>query len=77
MPYWRLFYHITWSVQGRLPTIKPEWEGRIHAVIAAKAQGMRAIVHAIGGTAEHMHVAVSVPPSLPLSRFVGEVKGSS
>ena len=77
MSYWRLFYHITWSVHDRLPLINPAWEKRLYAVIAEKAREMRSVVHAVGGVADHVHLAVSVPPSVPLSRFVGEVKGAS
>jgi putative transposase len=34
-------------------------------------------VHEIGGTETHVHVAVSVPPTLTLSEFIGHLKGVS
>jgi len=77
VPYWRLFYHITWSVKDRLPLIEPEWKARLYAALSAKARDLGAKVHAIGGTADHMHMALSVPPSVALSRVAGELKGSS
>jgi putative transposase len=33
--------------------------------------------HAIGGTETHAHLAVSVPPTLPISEFIGQLKGVS
>lgn len=77
MPYWRLFYHFVWGTAGREPLIVPDFEERLHQAIVAKAMKLGGIVHAVGGTADHVHLAVSVPPRLPLARFIGEVKGNS
>ena len=77
MPYWRLFYHLTWGTKERLPLIAPEWENSLHNVIAAKAKTLGAFVYAVGGTDDHVHLAVSVPPKVALSTFIGQVKGNS
>ena len=34
-------------------------------------------VREIGGTETHMHVAVTVPPTLLISDFIGQLKGAS
>ena len=36
-----------------------------------------AIVHAVGGIEDHVHVAASVLPHLALYEFIGQMKGSS
>ena len=77
MPYWRLFYHFVWGTKNGEPLIAPEWEISLHNVIAAKATELGGIVHAVGGTPNHVHLAVSVPPKIALSDFVGQVKGNS
>lgn len=77
MPYWRLFYHFTWGTKQREPMISSEFEGSLHNVIAAKASALGGIVHAVGGTESHIHLAVSIPPSISLSEFIGQVKGNS
>jgi len=77
MSYWRLFYHITFAVKKRLPLILENIEQRLHYVLEAKACELGAIVHAIGGIEDHVHLAVSVPPSISLSYFIGQVKGNS
>jgi putative transposase len=33
--------------------------------------------HAIGGTRDHIHLCVSVPPNLLISDWVGELKGAA
>lgn len=77
MPYWRLFYHFVWGTRDGEPLIAAEWETSLHNVIAAKAAELGGVVHAVGGTPDHIHLAVSVPPRIALSDFIGQVKGSS
>jgi REP element-mobilizing transposase RayT len=45
--------------------------------MAAKAQDMEGFVHAIGGTQDHIHLAVSIPPKVSPAKFIGDVKGNS
>jgi len=77
MPYWRLFYHITWATKGREPLIDAEFEASLHNVIVAKATDLGAFVYAVGGTEDHIHLVASVSPAMALARFVAQVKGSS
>jgi putative transposase len=35
------------------------------------------LLHAIGGTDDHVHLAVTVPPTLLVSEWIGEMKGAS
>jgi len=77
MTYWRLFYHATWSTKNRLPLIERTWEPDLYNVIAAKAAELRAHVYAIGGIEDHVHLVASIPPSIALSKFIGQVKGNS
>jgi REP element-mobilizing transposase RayT len=77
MPYWRLFYHFVWGTKDGEPLIESEWEKSLHNVIAAKAADLEAMVYAVGGTDNHVHLVASVPPKVSLSMFVGQMKGSS
>jgi putative transposase len=77
MPYWRLFYHIVWATKGREPLIVADWEEQMRRVIVAKAEALHALVHAVGNTEDHVHVAASVPPAVSLASFVAQLKGSS
>ncbi|MBN1668434.1 MAG: IS200/IS605 family transposase [Anaerolineales bacterium] len=77
MSYWRLFYHFTWGTKYRQDLIDPAYEENLYRLITTKAQQLGAQVFAIGGTANHVHLVVSVPPNLALTKFIGQVKGFS
>ena len=40
-----------------------------------ETEGVR--FHAVGGLHDHVHLAVSVPPTLKISDWIGELKGAS
>ena len=77
MPFSRLFYHVVWTTKQRLPLIDEVNRDPIFAAITAKAHELKGIVHAINAMEDHIHVLVSIPPSMAISSFVGQVKGSS
>jgi putative transposase len=77
MSYWKIYYHFIWSTKNRLPVIESAFEPKLYSAIAAKAQNMEGFVHAIGGTEDHIHLAVSVPPKIAPAKFIGDVKGNS
>jgi putative transposase len=77
MPYYKLYYHFIWATKDRLPLIEPAFEPNLYRAIAAKVQKMDGFLHAVGGTQEHIHLAVSIPPKLAPANFIGEVKGNS
>ncbi len=77
MPYYRLFYHVVWSTRDRLPLITSVNRDSIYAAIAARSGELRGIVHALNGMPDHVHLVATIPPSVPVSTFVGQVKGSS
>lgn len=77
MALWRLYYHFVWSTSDRRDLITLEMEPDLYGFIIGKAVALGAIVHAIDGTTNHSHMIASVPPSMALSEFVKEIKGSS
>jgi REP element-mobilizing transposase RayT len=74
MAYTKLFYHIIWSTQYREPTITPGIEGQLHGYLAKKAISLGGIVYALNGISDHVHLAASIPPSISLSKFIGQIK---
>ena len=74
MAYTKLFYHIIWSTKNREPSITPDIEDLIHSYIAKKAFGLGGIVYAINGISDYVHLAVSIPPSISISKFIGQIK---
>ncbi len=77
MAYWRLFYHIVFATRNREPMITSEIEARLWAFIADKARHLEAIVYAVGGVEDHVHIVAAIPPKIPVATLIGEVKGAS
>ena len=70
--------HLVWHVKSNRPLISPEIEGRLYQYIknyALEAKGL--IFHDIGGTETHLHLAVTIPPPLLISDWIGKLKGAS
>jgi putative transposase len=77
MVYWRLFYHLIWATKDRAPLIHAEVWPELERLLMLTAHKNQLVVHGVGGVADHMHLAVSIPPALPVSTAVGRLKGSS
>ena len=70
--------HIVWHTKDNRSMLTPQREAVAHDAIRRKAASFPGLlVRAIGGTDDHVHVAVSVPPTLLISEFVGQLKGYS
>jgi len=77
MPHWRLFYHLVWATRAREPLLDDEAAALVQRSLRATSHECRAIVHAIGIMPDHVHVAVSIPPSVSIADVVKRLKGSS
>jgi putative transposase len=77
VPYWRTFYHLVWATRTRQPLIAATMQDRLQQSIRATGQEHYALVHAVGVMPDHVHVAVSIAPSVAVSTLVGRLKGSS
>ncbi len=70
--------HFTWHTKGSVPVITPEIENRLHHYLKHRALETKGIIfHEVGGTQNHVHLVVSVPPTLPISEWLGKLKGAS
>ncbi|XZN92084.1 MAG: IS200/IS605 family transposase [Microcoleus sp.] len=77
MAMWRLYYHLVWATKERQPLIHPQRETELYNYIIGKGDTLNCIVHAIGGTENHIHLIVSIPPRQSIAEFVKNIKGSS
>ncbi len=70
--------HLTWHTKESLPLLTEQLEPLVHRCVRQKIINTPgAFCHEIGGTETHVHVAVTVPPTLLISDFVGQLKGAS
>jgi REP element-mobilizing transposase RayT len=70
--------HITWHTKDGATPIHGEVETRLHGYLrnrVVETDGVR--FHAVGGLEDHVHLAVSIPPTLLVSEWIGGLKGAS
>lgn len=76
--YSEIHLHITWHTKGNLPFITPALEPRLYQFVKDRVIETRgAYFHAIGGIQDHLHLGVSVKPSVHLDEWIGQLKGAS
>lgn len=75
MSFYRAYYHLVWSTKYRSALLTSDVEEIAHDVLRSKAVQLDAIVFALNGTENHIHLVASVPPKIAISDFVGQVKG--
>jgi REP-associated tyrosine transposase len=70
--------HITWHTKNNNPVIKDNIENRLHHFLENKIRKEKEVIfHAIGGIEDHIHLVVSIPPTLRISDWIGQLKGGS
>jgi putative transposase len=70
--------HIVWHTKDSLPLLTAEVEPLAHRFLKKRIADIAgAFYHEIGGIENHVHVVVSVPPTLLISEFIGQLKGGS
>jgi putative transposase len=70
--------HFTWHVKDNFPVISEAIEPGLYRFLlsyALKTDGL--IFHEVGGTEDHVHIAVTVPPTVTPSEWIGKLKGAS
>jgi putative transposase len=70
--------HFVWHVKHRRPLITSSIEPRLYRYLrnyALKTDGL--IFHEVGGVEDHVHIAVTIPPTVKISEWIGMVKGAS
>lgn len=77
MTFWRLHYHLIWATKNREPMIDDAAEPIIRRSISSTARDLKLRLNSVGMVADHVHVALSIPPSVVVSEAVGRLKGAS
>jgi len=77
MSFWRLFYHLVWATKNRERLIQPVVEQRLYAYLVRKAGELDVFVYAINGWYDHVHLIVSIPPTLAVADVVIQLKDAS
>jgi len=69
--------HVTWHTKTSAPLLTAAVEPLVHEYLRQRLLHTGGVyVHAIGGTETHIHLAVTVAPTILVSDLVGQLKGS-
>lgn len=72
-----LHFHLVFSTKGREPWFKPEAQARVHSYLGGIIREMGAFPNAIGGVADHVHLAVGLRATHYLPDVMRELKSES
>ena len=67
--------HIVWHTKLSMALLTPPLETFVHHQIRHRLLAEEGVlVHAIGGTENHVHVAIAIPPTVLISELIGRIK---
>ena len=70
--------HITWHTKDSTPLLTPTIERLAHREMRRRiVETPGAFVHEIGGIETHVHLAVTIAPTILISEWVGQLKGGT
>ncbi|MBC8876511.1 MAG: IS200/IS605 family transposase [Planctomycetes bacterium] len=70
--------HIVWHTKNSSPLLTPTVEPVNHRLLKKRIiDTPEVFVHEIGGTETHVHLAVTMPPTLTISEWIGRLKGGT
>ena len=70
--------HVVWHTKANLPILTPEIEAATHFFLRERMiETPGVFVHDVGGTETHVHLCLTIPPTLTLSDYIGKLKGAS
>lgn len=76
--YSEIHLHMTWHTVLSRPLLTARVEPLAHRALKHKIVNWPgAYVHEVGGTETHVHLAVTIAPTITISEFIGQLKGAS
>ncbi|HEX4265837.1 MAG TPA: IS200/IS605 family transposase [Verrucomicrobiae bacterium] len=70
-------YHCVWSTKDRRPVLTPEIQARLWPYLGGTARANKTWALAVGGVADHVHILLSLPSTLTISKAIQLLKGNS
>lgn len=69
--------HCVWSTKNREPLLHSKLRERLWPYLGGIARENKTNVLAIGGTADHVHMLVALPPTMSVAKIAQLAKGNS
>jgi putative transposase len=77
MSYVSSYFHCVFSTKERRPLITPELRERLWPFLGGIARQNKMKAVEIGGVADHVHLLLSLPATIPVSKAMQLIKGGS
>ncbi len=75
--YYEIYLHVTWRTKGNAALLRGDVERAVHAYLYDRIRETEGVyVHAIGGTDDHIHLAVHIAPTVEIAKWIGDLKGA-
>jgi putative transposase len=74
---WDCKYHVVWVTKYRHPVLGGDVGQRCRELLRETARAHEMMIHAGAVNRDHVHMLLSIPPSLSVSRAVQHLKGRS
>ena len=76
--YSEIHLHVVWYTKDRSTLLTPSLEPLAHRLLKERiVDTPDVLVHQIGGTETHLHLAVTVPPTLNITEWITKLKVGS
>ncbi|HYM59933.1 MAG TPA: IS200/IS605 family transposase [Thermoanaerobaculia bacterium] len=72
-----LLYHLVFSTKNREPWFDSEWRQRVHAYLGGCIRTAGGVAKEVGGTADHVHLLVSLGPTHRICDVLRDIKQES
>jgi putative transposase len=69
--------HVVFSTEGRRPLISADLQPKLWSYLAAIGKNKGVPVFATGGTENHVHLLIALPPTMTLAKAVQVIKANS
>jgi putative transposase len=73
----KVWIHVVWSTQDRVPLLKGEFKSVLTEHIRQKIEERSCPVRIVGGTADHVHALFALDPEKTLAEVMQTAKGES
>jgi len=75
--YTSLLSHVIFSTKGRVPVLDVGLKERLFPYMGGIVRELGGVALSINGPADHVHLLLSLPPTIALSELIGKVKANS
>ena len=75
--FYSVYLHLIFAWKERRPFVQQQWKDDFYQYICGIIKSKGAILKAIGGTSDHIHILCSLPGTVSYAELVKEIKSRS